>query len=103
MTTRSSSENWLNWSFRPAPWKTRVRRMEVSQPNRVLATPEFKVDDETRTELKANSLSAGYWRTSMRNFSSTRRGFLRKGFSRHRRFESTPLRTRVLDVEKYHE
>ena len=49
--------------------------MEVSQPDRVLATAEFKVHDRTRSELKANSLSAGCWRTSTRNFSNTRAGF----------------------------
>src|ERR1019366_7576859 len=30
-----------------------------SSPSRILATPEFKVNDGTRAELKANSLSAG--------------------------------------------
>jgi hypothetical protein len=52
-----------------------VRRRKVSQPNRVLATPEFKVDYGTPTELKANSLSAEFWRTSTRNFSNARQGF----------------------------
>jgi hypothetical protein len=62
------------------------RRTELSQTNRVLATPEFKVEDRTRTELKANSISGGCLRTSTRNFPNIRQGFPSQGFSRHRCF-----------------
>ena len=54
---------------------TGASRIISSRRCRVLATPEFKVDGGTRTELKANSFSAGCWRISTRNFSNTRAGF----------------------------
>ncbi len=52
---------------------------------RNLVTPEFKVDDGSRTELKANSFSAACNRTSTRNFPNTRQGFPRQ------RFLATPM------------
>ena len=64
---------------------------------RFLVTPEFKVDEGTPTVLKATSLSVGCRRISTRKISSVRAVFRPKFFSRHRGFESTPLRQPVRD------
>jgi hypothetical protein len=51
---RKRSIPWLfRWSGRCLVGATEGRNF--CQPSRILATPEFKADEENRTELKANS------------------------------------------------
>src|SRR5690348_15129360 len=61
-----------------------------SQPDRVLATPELKVDEGTRTELKANSLSAACNRTSTRKFPQYSAGFSFANVSRDTAVSNLP-------------
>jgi hypothetical protein len=57
------------------------------QPSRILATPEFKINPRHRTELKANSFSAGLRADFDAKFLQYSRGFsFGTSFSRHRGF-----------------